>query len=352
VKITERLRHVKQIGGGGSTRSRLIIALKIAVTLTFMAVALRHVGLRAQLANWSSLHVGHMAVACLTILLTQVLAAVRWNVLLTRWEIALTFGQAFRLNMVGLFFNMAFPTSVGGDAVKAFFLARHSGKGPESVMSLLLARFLGIVVLLTIGLVAGVVFAWSLLPRWVLGSAAALIAAAILGAVVVLRSSWIGRWTKASQRGAVGMLRRALAALQFAGHDGWLMVELVILSFFIQIVSIHGYYEAALAIGMRTSYLHFLIFVPLTNAVAMVPVSIFGLGLRENSFAFFFALVGIAPALAVSMSLTWFLAYLLTSLTGGLFLLTLEESFFLATSARPAGGSEVSVGIVHEREVL
>jgi uncharacterized membrane protein YbhN (UPF0104 family) len=68
----------------------------------------------------------------------------------------------------------------------------------------------------------------------------------------------------------------------------------------------------------KTSILPFLIYVPIINVICMIPVSFNGLGVRENSYALFFARAGLAGETSVTISLvSAFLAFL-WSLLGGL----------------------------------
>ena len=57
---------------------------------------------------------------------------------------------------------------------------------------------------------------------------------------------------------------------------------------------------------------------PLITVVAMLPVSVAGLGVREGGVVYFFAKVGVEPAIALSMSLVWFSLSLAVSGLGGL----------------------------------
>lgn len=343
VNLSERFRLVKELGGAGNRRRHRILSLvKMLIAAVLMALALwfalRNETLQAQAANWASLDVGHMALACAVIALGQGVAAVRWVVLLRRWDVPLTLSQAFRLNMVGLFLNLVFPTSVGGDVVRAFFLARHSQKTPEAVTSVFVTRFLGLVVLLLLGLFSGIVFAWSVLPHWILFALAAVILASMICGVLALRSAWLVRWSEGPDAGLVGKLRHVVAILRSLGGDHWLLFQILFLSLVIQLLAIHGYYEAARAINVRTSYLNFLVFMPIVTFVTMVPISIFGLGIRENAFIYLFQFVGITQGLSWSMSATWTLAYVLVSLVGFALFMTLEDSFFVrrVESVEPA----------------
>jgi uncharacterized membrane protein YbhN (UPF0104 family) len=66
---------------------------------------------------------------------------------------------------------------------------------------------------------------------------------------------------------------------------------------------------------------YFFLYVPLITVLAMLPVSVAGLGVREGGVVFFFGKVGVDPATALGMSLIWFSLTVLVSAIGGLALL-------------------------------
>jgi hypothetical protein len=351
VKLTERLRLLQTLRNRPrSKRSQFVFLAKVLVAATLLAVAFWNIDLRGQLATWTSLNPWHFAMTCAAILLGQFFAALRWIVVLRRWDLPLSVWQAYRLNLSGLFFNLAFPSSIGGDVVRVFFLSRFSGKGTESVMRVLLTRVAGLVVLLLMGVVSALVFASSVLPPLLSALAAISVAVGVVVAVFAVRSEFAGRWVTGEQSGIVGKVRQAVGSLQILGHDTRAMIEITSLSFLVQIVSIIGFYEAARAIGVETSFVNFLVFMPIIIVFSMIPISIFGLGLRENAFVFLFGMVGIGEALSVSMSLTWFLAYLAVGVASGLVLITLDQEFFIGKAGvGNAALREVGAGAAAEQ---
>ena len=80
------------------------------------------------------------------------IGAHRMRVLLLPQEVPIRYFQALRLNYLGAFFDTFMVTSVGGDAVKAIYLARESppGRRLQAVSVLLLDRLIGLLGLLAL----------------------------------------------------------------------------------------------------------------------------------------------------------------------------------------------------------
>jgi uncharacterized membrane protein YbhN (UPF0104 family) len=77
---------------------------------------------------------------------------VRWFVLVRALDLPFTLRNAFRLGMVGTFYNTFLPGAIGGDLVKAFFIAKgQSDRKAAAVSTVVADRALGLFGLLVFG---------------------------------------------------------------------------------------------------------------------------------------------------------------------------------------------------------
>jgi glycosyltransferase 2 family protein len=85
--------------------------------------------------------------------LGAVIGTVRFRILLGLARVEASFGTLFRLQMTAFFFNVVIPGNIGGDVLKALYVARDSP--PEKRTSILLLTFierlLGLVALILMG---------------------------------------------------------------------------------------------------------------------------------------------------------------------------------------------------------
>ena len=68
----------------------------------------------------------------------------------------------------------------------------------------------------------------------------------------------------------------------------------------VQLNGIIVVYLLSRALGLEIDFAAFLIFVPLTSAIAKIPVTFGGLGLREGSYVLLFGYIGVAPSQSVA----------------------------------------------------
>jgi hypothetical protein len=84
--------------------------------------------------------------------LTIVLTSIRWRRLLAALDIHMPLWKANVLNMVGLFYNTCVPMgSSGGDLLKAYYASKHTPYKTRAVLSVVVDRVIGLIVLIIVG---------------------------------------------------------------------------------------------------------------------------------------------------------------------------------------------------------
>ena len=87
----------------------------------------------AHVIHGEPIHYLYLGLAFLCFAIALPITLVRWYVLVRAESLPFTLGNAFRLGLIGLFFNSFLPGSVGGDLVKAAGIVReqivHRGRG-------------------------------------------------------------------------------------------------------------------------------------------------------------------------------------------------------------------------------
>ncbi|MCX5715280.1 MAG: lysylphosphatidylglycerol synthase transmembrane domain-containing protein, partial [Candidatus Omnitrophica bacterium] len=79
----------------------------------------------------------------LVFLAGMMLLGVRLHVIMKSQNIHLPLGRVIYLTFIGQFFSNFLPTAIGGDIVKAFYAARHTGKKLLTVTCIIMDRILG-----------------------------------------------------------------------------------------------------------------------------------------------------------------------------------------------------------------
>lgn len=297
-------------------RSWILPLVKGGVSLGLLAVIAGSID-PAALADRLAPVVLVAGLGALAILQIQALgAALRWRLVLRALGERLPWAETWRNVLLGLFVNQVMPSTIGGDAARAWNAWRLGLGLGVAARSLVVDRvfsFAGLIALSLAGLpmVAGRA-ADPLIGRGllalVLGGAACLV---VLFAVRFVPPSF-ARWRGIDQ--AVVLSRAAWAVLGQGGASLGVL-GLLLLPHLLD-VSVVWLYAAAL--GLEVGWGELALVVPPAVLVAAVPISVAGWGLREGALVIGFGLIGQPADAALACSLLYGVSAVVTGALGGL----------------------------------
>ncbi|NQT21186.1 MAG: flippase-like domain-containing protein [Planctomycetes bacterium] len=139
----------------------LVLALKLAVAAGLVWAMVHFDWLDFDKLRSATARPGLLALAALMMLVALMLTIVRWRALLAVQGISPPTWDVLRLGFIGFFFSNIIPGSVGGDAVKSYYVAREHGKTMEAITSVLVDRYVGLYTFLLTASVAAAACWWS-----------------------------------------------------------------------------------------------------------------------------------------------------------------------------------------------
>ncbi|MFO7900137.1 MAG: lysylphosphatidylglycerol synthase transmembrane domain-containing protein [Planctomycetota bacterium] len=273
---------------------------------------------------FARIHLGWFAAALAVFLAARLVVALRWAVMLSARGVRLSLLRALQLSFIGAFFNTFLPSSMGGDAIRALHVARAEAGLADSFVSVVLERVVGLVALVLLTSVG------CLLVLDEIRGTGALLAVAVLWAGLALAglvfytwgtwSGWIrrlgeGRPRLAAALGKLGSLHESVLGFRRAHR---VLAAGLGLSLVYRGISVLGSLALAWSLGIHIRAVYFVVFHPIRQCIMMVPVTIFGAGLREASAVFFYTQVGMSRAEALGFGLAGGAAMLLINAVGGL----------------------------------
>jgi uncharacterized protein (TIRG00374 family) len=102
---------------------------------------------------------GPLFISALVCALSMIITFYRWFLLVRALNLPFTFHDALRLGLIGYYFNTFLPGSVGGDILKAAFIAREQkGRRTAAVATVLIDRVVGLWALVWLVAILGVAF--------------------------------------------------------------------------------------------------------------------------------------------------------------------------------------------------
>jgi uncharacterized membrane protein YbhN (UPF0104 family) len=120
------------------------------------------------------MHMAYLALAGAIALGSVLLTFVRWYFLVRAQSLPFTLPSALRLGMIGFYLSTFLPGAVGGDIIKAAFIAREQSRRTVAVATVIVDRVIGLCGLIwLVALVGGYFWVSGLLPRIATGASAA-----------------------------------------------------------------------------------------------------------------------------------------------------------------------------------
>jgi len=297
-----------------SSRRYGALILRVAVSAVILGWLGAHVDWSQVARSFRGLRWGFWSGAIGLYVVCQLLCCVRWMWLSSPMGFHQTLGRFTGIYFVGMFFNLFLPTSVGGDAVRAVYLANGSGRRVAAVFSVLLDRASGLFVLIGLACAAAAVSPVALPPQlrlmiWCMGAgAAAALVVLPLTARALCRVTGGGKVRRAA--------RAAVEAMALFRTRPALLIGTTSLSITVQVLNAAVLALVGLALRLDVPVVYYGLAAPLVTLFTLVPVSLNGMGLREGGMVLVLGPAGATAADAVGLAFLWFLAQTSASVLG------------------------------------
>jgi uncharacterized protein (TIRG00374 family) len=240
------------------------------------------------------------------------LGAYRWRLLLKAQGVHASIHFVLTSSIVGIFFNNILPSTVGGDAVRAYDCWRLGMNKASAAAVVFVDRFLGLVALMLFVFYTLVAFNKLIanLPLsylWIDLGAAGMLAGMFLVVWMIFIPpqrilTLIANIRLPFSQKLQNVLNKIVNGfLAFRGRKDTLATALG-LSVILQINVVLQYYLIAKAFAFPISLHVFFLIIPLAIFIMMIPVSINAIGIRENVLAFFFGMFGVSKPEAIAFA--------------------------------------------------
>ncbi len=301
-----------------------MLVAKVAISLALLAILFSRVDATRLWAGAQKASLPWLAAALGVLAMNAAASTWRWQVLLDAQSIPLPGHQLLGSLLVANFFSNFLPSNIGGDVIRIRDTASAARSRTVAATVVLVDRGLGLMGLVFVSALGASVAAnlhgrdtapiW---PMWLwavflLGAAATAPAmysphgvARLLQPLTILHPEWVGERIDAIT-GALHRFRERPGAI-LGCFGGALVVQGLVVGFYVTLVH---------ALHIPITPWDLAVIVPLSLVVQMAPVSMNGFGVREATFSFYFARIGLPIESAILLSLVGAALTMLFSLTG------------------------------------
>jgi uncharacterized protein (TIRG00374 family) len=296
------------------TKKNGLILLKVLITCVFFILIFNKVDFNSTIFLLRKTDTSIFILALVVVTLEVLIATVRWEVILNRLKINIPYVVALRYLWMGVFFNQALPSSIGGDALRGYFLCKHENCSISSAtIGVLLDRvigMLGLIILivattpLLFGLVSDPIVVWGLVIA-IIGASSAIGIAMVVDLIP-------NRWTHWKIIQGMSIFSFKGRKVVFSYHG----LVSIILSLVIQLSFVFAVWLLAYGMELDIELSSMLLIVPITNLLMALPISIAGWGVREGVMITGLGYLSVDPEAALALSILYGLLMLVVALPG------------------------------------
>jgi len=313
----------------------VILIVKLVVSAGLLVYLLSRIHIERFWGTLASADFSYIAFALIVYLFTQSISALRWAVLARPMGFATPFKDIVVYYLIGMFFNLFAPGTVGGDVSRVYYLARDGDRGAPNgwarstlpaAVSVFMDRAVGMAVLVWLGALGLALFPRYNVPMLVRSITFTLAVGFIVAGVCV---PLLRRLLPEDGHPFVVKLRLALRSYR----SRWQAIpQAMVLSFVIHLIQAWIHVVLGRAIGLDIPFSFSIILYPLVGTFSAIPISLNGIGLREGGYLFLLAVIGVNSTQGVTFGILLFVVVALDSLIGGL-------AFLLKKGPRPSAAT-------------
>ena len=244
-----------------------------------------------------------------------------------------------RYYLIGMFFNLFAPGTVGGDVSRVYYLVKdedarakgHAVTTVNAAMSVLMDRAIGMIVLVWLGALGLWLFPYYAVPHAARVATFLLAMGFLAGGLLlpVLRRVL-------PQDGHQLVVKLRLAFRSYRTH-WWALLIAILLSLLIHLIQAWIHVAMGRALDLNVPFSFALIVYPLVGTFSAIPISLNGLGLREGGYIFLLAVIGISSEKGIAFGILLFLIVAVDSLIGGVLFLLQRGAKAEEAAPQPAG---------------
>jgi glycosyltransferase 2 family protein len=303
-------------------KKRLILAAKLLVTAGLCGFIVWKADWRTiwqALTNSDPLLI---LVAFAGMILSVSISAFKWQILLKIHGEDFKFNQLHKYYFIAMFFNNFLPSNIGGDTYRIYKTLRSSSSKAAAVLAVFSERLTGMGALIVFGFLGGSVIILQASERMpeldmLIVVFGVIIAISFFGLVLskhLIR--WLLKRKKLPQK-----VRTLLEHLGDYQRHRNKTLQIIFISFFFYILTFSWMMVLIYAVGTDCDYFKLMVVVAISNLVAVLPISINGIGLMDGSFIYTMGKFGMDYNYALMVMLLIRALLIPLSLIGGFFYL-------------------------------
>lgn len=283
----------------------LLLTLKLLVTVTLCIWLIWRADWSNVLAAFHHIGVPLIATALVMMTLNVTISAYKWQLLLSIHRVPFEFLTLHRYYFIAMFFNNFLPSTIGGDSYRVIKTMDNQRSRSSAVIAVLMERLTGMAALLLLGYLSALVE----YSRQGDELSATVVTIGSVGLVLGIPAIWMimtrglpGSWRPTGK--FIAPLTHIIEHASDYRLDPARSLKVIAVSFLFQLYSsIPCYLLLHYGAQVDCSFFEVLIVMAMVNVLAVLPISINGIGVVDGAFVYLMGRYNVPyeAALAVMM---------------------------------------------------
>jgi glycosyltransferase 2 family protein len=327
-----------------SSRSRYHVVLKFLplIGIVVLVYILSQLDIATIVQIFSSLNPWYCLLAFFFIIPILLSINIEWQIVLRRQGIHVSFWYSLKNLLIGYFYGFITPGGLGGYLQILYLRQECNEPLPKCASNIVTFHTIDFIVLLCFAVAGGVLLA-SQFPILLIIFVLLLALAIVLFFFFIRENKSEPFFRRLLQTRFLRFLQRYFKDPLESFFYGVPSFRSLALPFFVSFLSwtmtLSLFFLVSKLFSVDIPYLYFILMVAMSNVVASIPISIYGLGTREATLISLFALFGVSPEQTVSLSLFWFIVIWVTPSIAGAYV-TIHEHKRLSELTKQAHQQE------------
>jgi glycosyltransferase 2 family protein len=254
----------------------------------------------------------------------RLIMAYKWKFLLEAKNIPCSWKKITVIYFKGTFGGNLFPTSLGGDAIRAYELSRNAPSAIDVVSSIIMERFLGFLssAVMAIIVIPPAIYFVPNFPRILLWLLLIFLSVGVLFLLLLMRGGGPPALAGLLNKLPWGdKIARITSSFVLYRNQPKALGRFFLWSFGEQLVPILTIFFLVLTLGLPIPFYYLIPIIPIAQFFARIPVSLSGFGIQEGLFITLFSFFGISTTAAFTLGLASNLGNIFVGLPGAYFYL-------------------------------
>ena len=311
------------------TKSFLLKVAQVFISVSLLILVFYQTGLFSEEGRASFLNTlqgadfSWLLVSIAVGLLINLSSSLKWYMLTTARDLKAGFWRIYSYYLIGQFCNLFLPTSVGGDVVRSYQLGKYTDNQTDSLASVFVERYTGVLVLL---LIAGI----AVLTRLSVFNVDFILVSLVIFSLGLGFIAWmliderLYLWFRQLVTSRITNSEKLfikidslMNSISVYRNDYRAMVWAFINSLVFYFIAVVNVYVTAKVFQVDIGFIDMLIATPIIMLIMNLPISFGNLGLMEFAYIAIFQMMGYSAELALSVAILMRLKSLLDGIIGG-----------------------------------